>query len=226
MILERKRLGHYNLSRISIAFFLLLPIILLLFQFASHWPLNQQPINWPIIETAYFVQAVTGVGFLVFFLGNYKEEMLFSVSHDRWKWFAIAGVLGLVYAIAWNLVARWAYQMTGFDFPGQVPFPVVVSMFLFQMTGPAVNEEPMLRGILWGYLRSKGFADKQVWIIQAGIFWLAHISHLGFSVTAFFLVLPGGLIFGWLAMKSRSIAPSMIAHATVNTFLQLAFYFG
>jgi membrane protease YdiL (CAAX protease family) len=98
-------------------------------------------------------------------------------------------------------------------------------MFLVQMAWAATNEEPMFRGILWGYLRDKGFADKQVWLIQAGIFWLAHISHLGSSVISFFLVLPAGLLFGWLAMRSKSIASSMVAHSLLNASANLVDYY-
>jgi len=78
-----------------------------------------------------------------------------------------------------------------------------------------------LRAILWGALRHVGMKDSWIWIAQALAFWLGHLGTLLHASFSFWLlILVGGLVFGWLAWRSHSIAPGMLAHGIANGLSQ------
>jgi len=94
--------------------------------------------------------------------------------------------------------------------------PLVVA-FVHFMGHSAILEEPVFRGFLWGYLRDRGVNERWALLLQAGLFVMAHARLIGRS-TSFWITVPAAaLAFGWLAWKSRSITPSLIAHAIYNT---------
>ncbi len=87
----------------------------------------------------------------------------------------------------------------------------------YQTGYAAVSEEPLFRGFLWGYLRKGGWSDGWICLFQAGLFMLGHIYYLNSLPISFWIIVPtGGLVLGWLAWRSRSIATSISAHATLN----------
>ena len=88
-----------------------------------------------------------------------------------------------------------------------------------------IAEEPFFRGFLWGALRRAGWEDVWIWAFQAALFWLAHIYWLGRSPVSFWVVPLGGLVFGILAWRSRSIAVSMVAHGLVNGVMQMVLFY-
>lgn len=92
--------------------------------------------------------------------------------------------------------------------------------FFQQMGHAAILEEPIFRGFLWGYLAERGWNDRRILLAQAGLFWLAHLPRNYAQPVVPFLTLPaGGLFYGWLARRTRSVAASMVAHAIYNAFV-------
>ena len=104
--------------------------------------------------------------------------------------------------------------------------PTLLLLFIaptIQLTNAAVNEEPLFRGFLWGFLGKRGLGNAWIWMIQAGLFWLGHIGYLGQigMHLSFWMALIMGLIFGLIAWRAQDIAPSMITHALVNGIGQI-----
>lgn len=225
VILERDRLVHYNLTRFSLLLFTVGPIASLLVQDATGWPLGNHPIHWPQPGIFVYIQAVLGLIFLIAFIAPHAAKIGDSTGRDKLVCIVVGTLTGIGIGLLWMRVIRLSEPLTVLDFSLPVPGSAAASMFLVQLAGPAINEEPMFRAILWGYLRDRGLSEKNIWLVQAGLFWLVHVSHLESSVTAFFLVLVGGLLFGWLTWRSRSIAPSMLAHALINATVQLASHY-
>lgn len=88
----------------------------------------------------------------------------------------------------------------------------------FQLSSAAISEEPLFRGILWGYLRTKGMKDGWICLVQAGLFWVGHIYYIGTGIN-FWIIHPLlALLFGIVVWKFKSISHSMIFHTCVNTF--------
>ena len=73
-------------------------------------------------------------------------------------------------------------------------------------------EELLFRGFILGMLL-KRYSDTQSIVISSLIFAIAH------EPIAMVLALGGGLLYGWLRVRTGSILPGMIAHAIWNGFI-------
>jgi membrane protease YdiL (CAAX protease family) len=134
----------------------------------------------------------------------------------NWGWLIFGGLFG----IAWGFVV--VFLIPGWISPqnvaGSTPLLLAVR-FPVQMGSAAINEEPLFRGLLWGLLRRAGWKEIWICLFQAVLFTFAHggLFLSAFSVPWLLFYLAGGLAFGWIVWKSRSIAASMTAHAVFNT---------
>jgi sodium transport system permease protein len=93
-----------------------------------------------------------------------------------------------------------------------VPLPLI----LFAMAlVPAVFEELCFRGFLFGALRTKLAEDRTV-IASSLLFGLFHeILFPGRFLASTFL----GLVLGWVRLRTRSVIPGIVLHATHNGLL-------
>jgi membrane protease YdiL (CAAX protease family) len=139
-----------------------------------------------------------------------------SLSHFV---FCISGAL---LGIGIGIFQAWLHQSLKpihlGDFSGQF-----ITYFFYSLSVPVIMEEPLFRGFLWGYLREKGFQETPIWIIQACIFSLIHVTKwhsLPLLVEAFAF----GLIIGSIVRFTRSLAPAMTFHAAVNGIMFAFFY--
>ena len=73
-------------------------------------------------------------------------------------------------------------------------------------------EELLFRGFILGMLL-KRYSDTQSIVISSLIFAIAH------EPIAMALAFGGGLLYGWVRVRTGSILPSMIAHAIWNGFI-------
>lgn len=144
------------------------------------------------------------------------------ITRKEWRWFGLGVLVGIVSAAALSVPMAAQVRLMGiepqFGLMGPVSFLIMFARdFLYQLGYAAVSEEPLFRGFLWGYLLRLGWKDRWVWLLQAGLFSLAHIYYAGQMPYSFWIIVPvGALVMGWLAWCSRSIATSMAAHAALN----------
>ena len=104
-------------------------------------------------------------------------------------------------------------QSNRLDITFDIPY-----VWFFQLSSAAISEEPLFRGILWGYLRTKGIKDIWICAIQAALFWVGHIYYAGTGIN-FWIIHPlVALLLGIVVWKAKSISHSMALHACVNTF--------
>ena len=75
-------------------------------------------------------------------------------------------------------------------------------------------EELLFRGFILGMLL-KRYSDTQSIVISSLIFAIAH------EPIAMVLAFGGGLLYGWVRVRTGSILPSMIAHAIWNGFITI-----
>lgn len=143
-----------------------------------------------------------------------------NIRRQEWIWILIGLGIGLADAI----VISYPTSLLFGSFSSQrkdifIPYLVQGLLGIPQQIGyAAVPEEPVFRAFLWGYLRKSGWRDMWIWIFQAGLFSLAHLYYLNSAPISFWFVVPfGGLVLGWLAWRSRSIATSMVAHGVSNS---------
>ena len=96
-----------------------------------------------------------------------------------------------------------------------LPGNVLVSLVLLAGLAPLV-EELIFRGLLYGWIAGR-WGTRPAWLISSVVFAAAH-----FEPAHVVLVLPLGLLFGWLRQRTDSILPSLSAHVLNNAFALLA----
>ncbi len=136
--------------------------------------------------------------------------------YDLWIW---GGALGLA-AAGTNIWIRWKYTGVA-PVLDQGWYLQIVFLPIIQFLVAATAEEPLFRGLLWGYLKRLGRPDWLILVVQALLFFVGHAYYARpglYSNWGSTLLM--GFVFGIAAWKTRSILPSMIAHALVNGLTQ------
>jgi uncharacterized protein len=89
------------------------------------------------------------------------------------------------------------------------------SLVLLAVLAPLV-EELVFRGLLYGWLAGR-WGRNVGWIVSSLAFAAAHAepAHI-------ILVLPLGLLFGWLRQRTDSLLPSLVAHIANNGLALIA----
>lgn len=207
--LEVKHLEIYNFNGITL-------IVWMVFR-AVFWPSTRQ--GWFIVLEALFFSMVVIVLVIKLFIAGMNDKFKVSVKDVVWVIFGLAVGLGIGYS---QIYIANIYPIKEI-FQDSQPMMFVYSI-LYQLSNAAIDEEPLFRGFLWGYLRRRGWKDPIIWIFQALLFWISHINYWGRS--SFWFTLPFlGLFLGLLAWRSRSVATSMAAHAGYNSWKLLATFF-
>jgi uncharacterized protein len=89
----------------------------------------------------------------------------------------------------------------------------VVSMFALVSLSPAIVEEVAFRGVIQSTLQRVA-GERDALLIQAALFSVLHLMPMMF-ISHFFM----GLCFGYMRIRSKSLYPSMILHATWNAYV-------
>ena len=133
-------------------------------------------------------------------------------------WGALAGFVGLLFG---GVVALITQAIAG-DFSsaaGDValelrdegPFWALLIFAVMIMVGAPIVEEIAFRGLLFNALRKKGLGAVWTIVVTAIVFSAFH-----FEPIRFFLLLPIGLVYGWVRWKTGSLGAAMVAHGVNN----------
>ena len=219
---ERDRLALFHIDALTIVMIIFLkPLQTLLLIIYPYENMLAFP-NFPSL--------IIWIGAVVLFFVICKERpALLRVQKTSWRWLGIGILAGI------GMALLLGYPMALQIDPNLLPHkPHLVNVllpilpfFLYQLGYAAVAEEPLFRGFLWGHLRKAGWNEWWIWLFQALLFMLGHIYYLPQLPISFWVIVPvGGLVFGLLTWKSRTIASSMAAHGLFNALSQLiASYF-
>lgn len=96
-----------------------------------------------------------------------------------------------------------------------VPKQVVASLLLLAVLAPIV-EELVFRGLIYGWIAGR-WSTMAAFIVSSLAFAAAH-----FEPAHIILVLPLGLLFGWMRRRTDSLLPSLVSHIVNNGFALLA----
>ena len=159
-----------------------------------------------------FARIVMAIVFAVFIIRN--KKVLSTVKSNPkavlWNCLFILAAVGIATVL-------FAYIRGFSGTESTVTLPMLTNGILFQLSFAAVMEEPLFRGFLWGSFRQMGIQDGLVCVIQAVLFWLAHIYYYNTGIN-FWVVIPiGSLVLGLVILKTKSTSYSMAAHALINS---------
>lgn len=185
-------------------------------------PINSQLVVIGLITAAVFggipiaitmfnrVRWSTGLGFQRATIGAFVGACLLGlviwpVAHELYlisKWLGLTVLGKEQMAEAQTMLARMRTAPL---------WLILASMALI----PAVFEELCFRGFLFGALRTK-FAEDRTVIASSLLFGLFHEVFMpGRLLVSTFL----GLVLGWVRLRTRSVLPGMLLHATHNGLL-------
>lgn len=94
------------------------------------------------------------------------------------------------------------------DSSGRLATTIFAAMI---MVGAPIVEELFFRGLFFGALRKRGVSALLTIVITGVVFALFH-----FEPVRFFVLLPTGLLLGWVRWRTGSTGASMVAHGLVN----------
>jgi membrane protease YdiL (CAAX protease family) len=161
--------------------------------------------GWPLFVTAW--------------RGNGPRiDLGLSLTWSDTGWGALAGISGLLLAGVAALITRLFVpdlNSTAGEVAGQLEDTSSrLSLTIFAaivMVGAPIVEELFFRGLFFAALRKRGVNAVLTIIITGVVFAGFH-----FEPTRFFVLLPTGLLLGWVRWKTGSTGSSMVAHGLVN----------
>jgi membrane protease YdiL (CAAX protease family) len=98
---------------------------------------------------------------------------------------------------------------------GRDPARLLASLAVIAALAP-LAEELVFRGLLYGWLENR-WNSGVAWTVSSLAFAAAH-----YEPAHILLVLPLGLMFGWLRRRTDSLVPSLFAHVANNAFAVIA----
>ncbi len=103
-----------------------------------------------------------------------------------------------------------------------IPNLELLDIFVFKVVPGSIYEEAIYRGILYMFLMDLEVSKSKAFYLQAFSFWIIHMGDLLALPSFFWLILPIlSLIYGYIAMRSKSVTPSAFAHLLYNTWVTL-----
>jgi len=163
---------------------------------------------------AFFAIGLLAVAVAVAPLGRAAPPAL-GLRPANWK-YAVFGALGtLALSVA---VSQLGIEPQGMKQVIEVvrePRQLIVSLLLLAVLAPLV-EELVFRGLLYGWVAGR-WGSVAAWIVSSLAFAAAH-----YEPAHIVLVLPLGLLFGWLRRRTDSLLPSLFSHIVNNGFALLA----
>lgn len=215
VVVNLNSLALHNFDRLAL-FFLVLGYPLNTFLRYLQLPF---PVPAPVDLSPYYLPISAG---LVAYMMVTKPSLPERLA-PRPSWLGIGFAGGAVVGLATGLLIRAASPHV---YPVHITVGQLILLPVQQFTYAALSEEPVFRGFLWGALRQAGLRDRWIFAVQAVLFWLAHIYYINTYPLSFWLIVPmGAVVMGLLAWRSRSIAPSMIAHGLMNGIGQAAAFY-
>ena len=165
--------------------------------------LSSSPLNcFVVIAAIYAVYILFG------------NQVKFSVMDPKALWITLL-IIGLFAGIT--------VYMAGF--PLKIPNAEAVRHFLLNVIPGTIYEEAVYRGMLYMFLMDVGVSKPKAFYIQAFLFWITHINYLFLLPFYFWIILPiHSLIYGYIAMRSKSLTASTFAHLLYNTLVLYGFF--
>ncbi|MBI5351124.1 MAG: CPBP family intramembrane metalloprotease [Chloroflexi bacterium] len=196
--LNRDRLQEMNMDRFYVCLLVIAGLI----------PLYKSPNIFPF--NFFAVITVIALIYAVYFL--FSNKVKFGVIDFN--------ALRMILLIT-GVFAGITVCIAGFGEAIKINLPhsgQLLDIFLFQQIPGLIYEEAMYRGMLYIFLMDVGVSKSKAFYIQAFWFW---IKHMHFSLPFFFwIMLPIlSLTYGYIAMRSKSLTPSTLAHLLYSTLV-------
>ncbi|HJQ56569.1 MAG TPA: type II CAAX endopeptidase family protein [Vineibacter sp.] len=180
------------------------------------------PSGLLLVFTVFFAAMVVAVWVGVLRHGKAGSALLgLRPCAARWWWLAPLCVVALSVAMD-ELLLRLMRSLFDLDLTPQTSHVIaalaktvqlsLVATIAIGLLGPFA-EELLFRGLIYGYVDGR-FGARAAWIASSILFALAHAEPAHVA-----LVVPLGLVLGWIRWQSASLWPCIAAHIANNTLV-------
>jgi membrane protease YdiL (CAAX protease family) len=206
---EREQLAQFHFDLLPLSCFLILrPIHTVIL---NYWNVDS-PLKFPRLPALFILFLAAGLA-LSLLKSGYK---LTPLTRRNVIWLAIGLGVGLSFSVFQN-PREFLSALYNPAINSSALFKSTVLTILYHLGFAPINEEPLFRGFLWGYLRQQNWRESWIWLFQTSLFMIAHIYRMNQDPLFFWIYIPlAGLLLGWLTWRSRSLAPAMLAHGLIN----------
>ena len=206
---ERENLANLHIDTTALLLIIFLrPIQTLIL---AYWKV-ETPLVFPGWPSLLIWIIAIGLG-LALWQSGFKST---RISFLTLAWLSFGLLIGAVTSIAENFSSFQSMVTHPRAFSSAVLLSTSLNLFYHLGFAP-INEEPLFRGFLWAALRQLKWKDGWILVFQAVLFTSAHVYFAGQYPFMFWVFIPAAaLLFGWLTLRSRSIAPAMLAHGMIN----------
>lgn len=213
---ECKRLSNFNIDFLSMLFFIGIPLI-------SPFITTIGGFFGIYIYTVYISKFRIIIALLLIFnlfilKPKFEKKELFKVV----LWLILVFIIGLVFSIVFAYLVCIQSHI-GFVLKSKYDISYAITFFIQQVGSAAISEEPLFRGFIWGYLKNRNWKWYWILLFQALLFSVGHLYYLySGNLYSLFIIVPiSGLLYGFIAYRSRSIGSSMICHGLINAITSL-----
>lgn len=204
IVLYRKNLEQYNITKVALGVFFLAPIMSIIMGN------NYDPSLW-----IRFLMAVVFIVILII-----KRKDLIQISKKSVSTISINIILTLLLCATIPVLIHILQGSPKVDLDSMTSEQAYFDLrriWFFQLSSAAICEEPLFRGFVWGYMRNKNIKSIWICLTQAGLFWLGHIYYIDTGLN-FWIIHPAvAIILGLLVWKTKSITHTMVLHSSINT---------
>jgi hypothetical protein len=156
-----------------------------------------------------YLGIISGIGTVLVFVLLTKQE--FHFDKGTTKSVFVTTMIGLIPVILFRMIVHGSFSLNQILMPNNYDLGWTITSRLWGV----VYEEMLFRGLLWMALAGSNFKDKTILLVQAFLFWVAHIDRL--PALSFWTTIPlSSLWLGLLVLRSKSLTPSTVTHFVYN----------
>jgi len=173
---------------------------------------------------------LAGVVYLFYIIWRYEKIIGLPELYSSLKLtFSFAIIIPIIIVIIADFGSIPIAFVADYLFPTE-PYPLVsdeeslsdplylILVYITLAIVAPITEELAFRGLILDYLR-KNYGNWPAIILSAVMFGLIHFIPTGIAVATY-----GGIIYGWLRIKTERLWPSMICHSVWNSFVFFVTY--
>jgi len=214
--LERKHLSDFHIDKLSLIIIIVfkpMQTILLIIMGLEDRPLALP--HWPSL-----LIWLIAISLAVVLLRDRQDLPRFTIK--SLGWFGIGLMVGLITVLL--MAYPGTLQLNPNQYASTSTFLIEIKelpiTFSYQLGFAAINEEPLFRGFLWGFLLKSGWKNIWICLFQAFLFVMGHFYNLHTYPVSFWVIVPFcALVLGAIVWRSKTISSSLAVHAIANALL-------
>jgi Type II CAAX prenyl endopeptidase Rce1-like len=170
-----------------------------------------------IILSLYYLPTILGIctGLTTFFNFTLYREEYFKFSIVPKNYVQVSAII-VIALLPFLVIYSWRLFSMGF----RESESIWSILFSADLVGVTI-EEVTFRSLLWMFLVKSNQSVVRIILLQAILFWIAHLEYISLPITFWFWTPWVSIWLGIIVWRSKSIAPSTLTHFIFNLLIAL-----